>query len=328
MWMDVQGHDSVVERFRKSFENGRLASTYLFVGPGGVGKRMFAQRLAQALFCSASSDSELTACGTCQNCQLCLAGNHPDLLEIGLLEDKRGLLLEQFIGPKEARHTQGLCHDISLRPYLATRRVAVIDDADTFNAEVANSLLKTLEEPPPHSLLILVGTSLAKQLPTIRSRAQVVRFGPLADDQLADLILQQQIADDASHAQQLATIAGGGLDRARQLAGDVLWELRGQVLGLLGRPVVDGVALGELVFQYTSDAGKEASLRRSALMALIDVLVDEFRSEMRSAPDSPAAIVCARRIDRCLEAEQQIARNAHLQSIVQCWASDLAQLPS
>ena len=82
---------------------------------------------------------------------------------------------------------EGLCHDISLKPYMGNRKVAIVDDADYLNAEGANSLLKTLEEPPPRSVLILVGTTPAKQLPTIRSRCRIIRFDPLPTETVAEL---------------------------------------------------------------------------------------------------------------------------------------------
>src|SRR5690606_35537516 len=111
------------------------------------------------LFCPNTADEELTACGQCASCQLMAAGNHPDLLEVTLKKDKRALQIDQFVGDGEHRNREGLCHDISMRPALSNRRVAVIDHADTFNVNTANALLKTLEEPPPRSLIILIGTS-------------------------------------------------------------------------------------------------------------------------------------------------------------------------
>ena len=69
-----------------------------------------------------------------------------------------------------------MCHNLARRPMMGTRRVAIIDDADTLDGEAANCLLKLLEEPPPRSVLILIGTSAEMQLPTIRSRCQLVRF--------------------------------------------------------------------------------------------------------------------------------------------------------
>ena len=162
------------------FAAGGLASTYLFVGPEGIGKRRFALALAKALLCPNTAADPLEPCGHCESCRLFDAGNHPDLDVVSLPKDKSTLPLDLFIGDKDHRNQDGLCHRISLRPFLGGRKIAIIDDADHFSAESANCLLKTLEEPPPRSLLILIGTSPSRQLPTIRSRSQVVRFRPLS----------------------------------------------------------------------------------------------------------------------------------------------------
>ena len=170
MWQGILGHDDVAEHFRATLHRGRLASTYLFVGPAGIGKRRFALALAKALLCQNADDLALEPCGRCESCRLFDAGSHPDLDLVGLPKDKSTLPLELFIGDKEHRNQDGLCHRIALRPFLGGRKVAIIDDADRFSQESANCLLKTLEEPPPRSLVILIGTSPSKQLPTIRSR--------------------------------------------------------------------------------------------------------------------------------------------------------------
>ena len=177
-WQGIAGHDEIVARFRTMLARGRLASTFLFVGPAGVGKRTFATRLAAALLCQTQPPAALDPCGVCSSCLQVAAGTHPDLLRVSKPADKSFIPLELFIGPKEKRMQQGLCHDISLKPFMGGGRVAIIDDADYLNEEGANSLLKTLEEPPPQSVLILIGTSADRQLPTIRSRAALSASAP------------------------------------------------------------------------------------------------------------------------------------------------------
>src|SRR5687768_7436957 len=169
MWQTIQGHDAVVEHFRQTLAAARLASTYLFVGPEGVGKRSFALKLAQVLLCLRNDPAEMSPCGECDSCRLAAAGSHPDLDVVGLLKDKRNLLISQFIGEDQSRNREGLCHNIAMRPMLGGRRVAIIDDADRLTTESANCLLKTLEEPPPGAVIILIGTSRSRQLPTILS---------------------------------------------------------------------------------------------------------------------------------------------------------------
>jgi DNA polymerase-3 subunit delta' len=177
-WNAILGHASQLERLRQSAKGGRLAHAYAFVGPSGIGKRRFAFELARCLLCEKRSDADFEACGECASCQQVAAGTHPDLLTVGLIDGKRELVIRQFIGEKETRGKEGLCYDVSLKPMSGRRRVAIIDDAEALNDESANALLKTLEEPPPDSVLILVATSGDLLLPTIRSRCQVIAFQP------------------------------------------------------------------------------------------------------------------------------------------------------
>ncbi len=179
VWQGIEGHDAIADRFRTALTHGRLASTFLFVGPAGIGKRTFALKLAQSLLCQAVPAEQLAPCGTCDSCIQVLAGTHPDLHLVCKPADKGFIPLAAFIGDDDHRMREGLCHAIALKPFMGGRRIAIIDDADYLNEEGANSLLKTLEEPPPRSVLILIATSLERQLPTIRSRCQTVRFGRL-----------------------------------------------------------------------------------------------------------------------------------------------------
>src|SRR5262245_21274636 len=148
MWQGIQGHDEIVERFRRTLAAGRLASTYLFVGPEGVGKRKFALTLAQSLLCAESPEASLDPCGRCQSCLLCESGNQPDLHAVERMPGAKFLKIEQFVGDRNHRHQEGLCHELALRPLMGRRRVAIIDNADWLTPESANSLLKVLEEPP------------------------------------------------------------------------------------------------------------------------------------------------------------------------------------
>lgn len=325
MWMDIHGHDSIAERFAHTLRDGRLASTYLFVGPGGVGKRMFAHRLAECLLCTGTPADGLVACGQCESCQLMAAGNHPDLLEVGLLKDKRTLILEQFVGDDEHRNRAGLCHDISLKPYLGRHRVAVIDHADTFNNSTANALLKTLEEPPPRSVIILIGTSEARQLATIRSRSQIVRFAPLDSATLAQLLVENELVEDPEVAHTVSELAEGSLDQAVAMADETLWEVHTRAVELLSQPVIDSVKLASMVHEYSNSAGKEAGPRRDALLRVLGLVARHYRRHLRADAASPEAPRLIHRIDRCLDAEYQVDRNVHLQTVIQAWADDLAR---
>ena len=148
-WQGLQGHDAIVEQFRRSLAADRLGSTFLFVGPEGIGKRSFAIKLAQSLLCEA--EQELDPCGSCTACTQVSAGTHPDVDFVAKPADKSTIPLELLIGNKDHRMREGLCARIAMKSACGGRKIAIIDDADYLSQECANCLLKTLEEPPPGS---------------------------------------------------------------------------------------------------------------------------------------------------------------------------------
>ena len=351
MWQDIRGHDSIVERFRRTLVRGRLASTYLFVGPNGVGKRTFALRLAKSLLCSKAADAELAPCGQCESRVLFAAGNHPDLYFVNRLPGEQGLRLKQFIGENDQRGKVGLCHDISLRPILSGRKVAIIDDADDLERnkqEMANCLLKTLEEPPPRSLIILLGTSLAKQLPTIRSRSQVVRFAPLRWEDVSEVLQERGIASDIRAAQKLAQRSGGSIEAAIAAQDQALWEFREQFLERLSAPRLDEVRLSKAVGEFVTEAGSAAPPRRARLRHVIGFAVELFRRYLQAIlagenqpeihdlhlQQSLDRLVSKRTsmeqalssLQACLEAEEYVLRNANQATLIQWWLAELAEI--
>jgi DNA polymerase-3 subunit delta' len=347
-WQGIEGHDEVVELFRRSLRRGRLASTFLFVGPPGVGKHRFAVKLAQALLCPESPAERLDPCGRCPSCQQVQAGTHPDVIRIGKPKDKADLPVSLLIGPPERRMQEGLCHDISLKPFMGGRRIAIIDDADHLNEEGANCLLKTLEEPPPRSVLILIGTTPEQQLPTIRSRAQLTRFQPLAVELLEQLMVSEGIVTSPEEARRLAPFCEGSLVRARELADPELWTFRRQLLDALSQPRPESLRLAKAVTAFVDEAGKEASARRSRSRQIIRFAAEFYRQLARALAAAPqtsdadleravqSAVragkldveLAAAAVSRCLEAIEQIDRNANQAALLEGWIDDLVQLSS
>ncbi|MEZ6093285.1 MAG: hypothetical protein R3C03_03460 [Pirellulaceae bacterium] len=136
IWEKLVGHDSQKESFQKRVARGNLASTFLFVGLEGIGKRMFAEGLAEALLCHNSNPKVLAACGKCPGCVQVQTGNHPDLLQVQRPAEKNVLPIELFVGDREHRSDEGLCRDIRMKPSRAgSRKIAIIDDADYLNQE-------------------------------------------------------------------------------------------------------------------------------------------------------------------------------------------------
>jgi DNA polymerase-3 subunit delta' len=345
-WQNIHGHDRVVEQFRHALARGRLASTFLFVGPPGVGKRKFAEKLAQALLCQQSPAELLAPCGACDSCVQAAAGTHPDLMIVEKPRDKSFIPLDALVGEKERRMREGLCHDIALKPFMGGRRVAIIDDADYLNEEGANALLKTLEEPPPRSVLILIGTSLDRQLPTIRSRSQVVRFGPLEPAAVAEILQVQGLVADTKQAERLAQFADGSVERALELADDDLWSFRRELFEALGQRPLASVKFAQKMLEFVDAAGKEAQLRRQRMRQAIGFAASYFRQLLRAqsgsavvaddelaraveraaestAGESETTLAC---LERTLAALSHIERNAHQATLIECWLDDLAQM--
>jgi len=341
-WQGIEGHDRIAARFVAAERRGRIAGSYLFIGPPGVGKGAFARALARALVCPAAGPA-LVACGRCESCVQAAAGSHPDIDVVGRPPDKSTIPLETFIGDAAHRMREGLCWRLLLKPALGHRKVALVLDADHLADEAANCLLKTLEEPPAGAVIILVGTGLERQLPTIRSRCQVIRFGPLEPAAVRRLLTEERSrAGDEAEAAGIAAAAaasGGSLDRARLLLDPELGAFRGRLVELLSRRPLVGVELARETNALVESAGKEAPPRRARLVVVLDAAIDFFRAAIRHASigESPADVLLARAVaawgadageaatalEQSLVALEAIDRNAHLPTLVDAWTAVL-----
>ena len=323
----VVGHHSVFDRFERTLRRGRLASTYLFVGPVGIGKRAFAEHLAAGLLCQRSSDTSFQPCGECDSCRLSQSASHPDLLLVSKPDGKSTLPIDLFVGPPDKRNREGLCHDLARRPMLSDRRVAIIDDADDLSPESANCLLKTLEEPPPRSLMILIGSSLGRQLPTIRSRSQVVRFAPLSESEVAQVLQSEPHEFDAEQASQLAGDSGGSVSRALELTDVSFNQARQAVVDCLSSQSLDPLRLTKLLDEQSKSAGTEPSLRRRLLREMFDAAIGHYRSDLLSLASHGAAVDrVIWQLEQCLTADESLSRNANQSALVQHLATNLWRL--
>lgn len=335
-WHSIRGHDRVVDDLRKSLTQGRFPHAFLFVGPEGVGKKAFALKLAQALLCERTVETTLDPCEQCPQCLQVKAGAHPDLLQVARPEDKHELPIKVI---------RDLCLDLGFKPMHGSRRVAVVDDADDLNDEAANAFLKTLEEPPPGSVLILVGTTAEVQLDTIVSRCRVVRFDPLPEPELAALLMEQGVTTDPAEAQRLAQLGEGSVGRALGLAEPDLEKFRRTLIDTLADPRgFDPPAMASRLGAFIKEAGKESVDQRGRARLLVGELARFFRGLLWStaglAPPTPdpadrrAATDLASRLepedvftlaDRCLEADYQIQRKAYMPLILDALTRDLGR---
>jgi DNA polymerase-3 subunit delta' len=201
----IWGQDSAIQILRQALIHGRLAHAYLLAGPDGVGKRLTALTLAKAMNCLAPPESG-EACEGCASCRKINSGNHADVVRIEPDGD--------FIKIDQVRELQ---RQLRFRPLEGGRRVCLLDSADRMNEAAANALLKTLEEPPAETHLILVTPRPHRLLATILSRCQWVKFRSLSRSHLAR-ILQSVSSLSAEQTFFYASLSGGSASQALFLA--------------------------------------------------------------------------------------------------------------
>ena len=197
----IIGHQQIIAQLQQTVASDRIAGAYLFVGPTGIGKETVARYFSQLIFCQQDTQPP-TVCGTCLACRKVDSGNHPDL---------------QFIRPEGSLLKIGqireLQKQIIYEPLEARRKVYILTDVERMNAEAENCLLKTLEEPPASSVLILLTSNIRALLPTTRSRCQILQFHPMPTQELAE-ILVEKFSVAPEQATTLAIAADGAIGKA------------------------------------------------------------------------------------------------------------------
>ncbi|MBI4568656.1 MAG: hypothetical protein HY719_09685, partial [Planctomycetes bacterium] len=175
----VIGHDDVKERFARILHAGRVAHGYLFLGSAGIGKALFARELFKAILCAAPREDGGGACGACPACHKIDHDNHADARRFAPPEGKRLFPME------EVRRLQEF---LALKSLEGGAKCALVEAADLMSPVAANALLKTLEEPPPRTHLVLLAEEARRLLPTMISRCHIVRFAPLAAGEVAGVL--------------------------------------------------------------------------------------------------------------------------------------------
>jgi len=170
------GNPRVREILRRAVAQDRLPHALIFAGPDGVGKRTLGLLLAQRLNCLRAAKGE--ACDDCISCRKIILGTHPDVRLVQ--PDGAYIKIDQV---------RDVIKDIAYQPFEARYRAVIFDGADQMRAEAANCLLKTLEEPPRRTILILVTPKPYALLSTIRSRARLLQFGPIPEEKISEYLV-------------------------------------------------------------------------------------------------------------------------------------------
>jgi DNA polymerase-3 subunit delta' len=263
---DVRGHDGAVGDLRRVVAADRVPAAILLLGPAGIGKRTLADALAARLLCTAGGDD---ACGACAQCVRVAGGTHPDLRVVTRDADRKDVRTEQI---------RDLTRWLSLTPLMAGRKVGIIDGAHEVNEHGQNALLKTLEEPPGRTVLLLTASAPSLLLPTVRSRCRQVRLEPLAAALVRDIIVAHGV--EAEGADTLASLADGSPGRALTLTGADEQKARQAVLATL--PVLRTLDAAEI-------SKRAQELARGAADAGLAVMLSWYRDVLGAGLLGPDA---------------------------------------
>jgi DNA polymerase-3 subunit delta' len=338
----LRAQETALRTIDWALESGRVHHAYLFVGPDGVGKEVAAFGLAQALVCEkrsaapeaatvglfgaepAPATRTIRACGVCSACVRALPRDdtrrpvHPDIVVI-----ERGLYPPQALG-RRTPETQDISIDqirtlvlarAAFAPHEGRAKVFVVRRAEELSVSAGNALLKTLEEPGPRTHFILLSSQPEALLPTILSRTQRVRFAPLPDDVVTELLTVAGVA--AERARDVARLAGGSVEAGLVLADPDESEARDafveSALAAASSPSIEAV----LAVAETAKKDKERlPAHIAALASALAALAGEAARAGR--PDAEAIALRGR---HALTALEHLAANGSAQLVVEAMLS-------
>ncbi len=318
--------DRAIDVLQRAFAAGKWAHAYIFAGIEGVGKYKTALEWARLLCCGEpiTKDGLAEGCGSCDSCRLFNAGANPDFHHIykELLEFTKGN--ETKKSPRDLSINvirEFLIDKASARPTVSQRKVFVVSESEKLNANSQNALLKVLEEPPEYCCIVLLCTRMEKLLPTIKSRCQTIRFGPIYQSRIIEKLNGLGLEPDRSR--YFAHLAEGSLGAACQWAeleladGDLFEAGRRILAGLAALETADALNMAEkLVVDTKRVAGvwagidkntsktdisrrATATLLRMIILNLHDVMMLEVGAEGETAGRDKTGLIekLARRHD-------------------------------
>ncbi|MEQ8676490.1 MAG: hypothetical protein RLP44_22130 [Aggregatilineales bacterium] len=266
----LYGHDWAVDYLRKGMIHQRVRHAYLITGVDQIGKSRLAHEFAKALTCL-NDDVAMRPCGVCRSCKKAESGNHPDMLFTETDSTTGSLKIEAI---------RAVTSQIALKPYETRYRVAFFQHFDHAGGQAQDSLLKTLEEPPPHAILLLLANTLEPILSTITSRAQIIHLRPVAANVIKDVLIKHY--DQApDHAELLGKLSGGRIGWAIQAAQNPdLLDQRTQALDMLD----DALKMNRAArFELANDLGRD----KETLTLLLDLWLSYWRDVLLLAEHSP-----------------------------------------
>jgi len=362
---DIRFQDQALRLLSAALASDRLPHACLFCGPDGVGKEMTARALTATLLCEAGPARELTGgCEECRQCRMLMAGTHPDwhLVERGLSQysEDAAVRARQSTDLSVEVIREYLINKASSQPYCGRAKVFVVREADRMTTAAQNALLKTLEEPPPNTFVVLLAAHEERLTPTTRSRCQLIPFAPLPTDFVASWLAANHPDLSAEARSFLAAFSGGQPGLARLSADLELHDKKAGVVRLLagranGSPselaaavLEAGKSMAALLGERRDDLS-ETELLRESLNLLFSAVSSAFADALRLScgyagrpinADQPAEVAALAgrltseaacgAIRRLADAQRHLEANANAQLAVESlcqWLSGVMSGP-
>ena len=262
---DVLGQDHVVHSFQKTIEKGLVAHAYIFSGSDGIGKSLFTKQFAKMLNCSVN---HIDSCDKCINCRKIDTDNSSDVHLISLEKSKK------FLGIKDIKALQ---ETAALKPVELNYKIFIFKDANRLSEEAFNSLLKTLEEPSPSSIIILLASSIDSLPETIVSRCQIIRFFNLSKN-IINEILKNRYKDTVDNLEWFARIADGSAGKAINFIEEDLYKKNASIIKSLSNlSKDDNFDLSQQIHDWIPVNKKTLEEKRAYLKIILGLILCYYK---------------------------------------------------
>ncbi|MDR1695308.1 MAG: DNA polymerase III subunit delta' [Endomicrobium sp.] len=312
MFENVLGQQKIKKILAGQIKSGKIPHAYIFMGQNGVGKRFTAVEFAKTLNCSLNdfSKTDAGACGKCLNCEKISKNIHPDLHFIDFA--KQAEMLDEDAEKQKTLKIETIRYmqkEISTKAHEAKWKFFIVEPAEKMNASAANSLLKTLEEPPDNTIIILIARHKETIPQTIVSRSQTLFFQPLGQNEISSyLMLNHSLT--ASKAQETASLCEGSIEEAEKLIDDS--ESEGLALWL---------KLKNEDLNISQILELSRRLARGEVIEYIDAMIAEAKKDFRLYPSS-----AIKTLEYLSNSRALLLRNVNAQTVLDNLFFDLAEL--
>ncbi|MDR2811841.1 MAG: DNA polymerase III subunit delta' [Endomicrobium sp.] len=312
MFENILGQQKVKEILSSQIKRGKIAHAYIFMGQDGVGKRFMASELAKILNCTASNflKGEASSCEVCSSCDKINKNIHPNMHFVDFVKQAElecgDLNKQKIIKIETIRYMQ---KEVFTKIHEGKWKIFVIEPAEKMNTAAANSLLKTLEEPPQNTIIILLARHKETIPKTIISRSQTLFFQPLSADMVSTwLILNCSL--DSNRAKEIAELSEGSLETAKRLIG----EKEAKSLSLWRKLRTQKLYISDIL-ELSKNTAKAGSLK------CVDAMTADAKKEFRIYPRETAPALDILNNSRAL-----LLKNVNAQTVLDNLFFDLQDL--